>query len=591
MKKALLPLVIVSVLALGLAAILVIGYRRLHPPSVPQVNPADLLPAGSLAYLEAPDLTRTFDRWSHTALHALWQEPEVQSFLQRPREKLAEAQALDARLARIAKAQPRSGFLAVTSLEGNTPRVVAGFSFTGGRSAAEELLAEPRAQLRQALPAGKADLVPYGKGEIQTYTEGETTVAESLRDDGWYFVANDLPTLQALLDRFEKHAPADATVLSSDEVFRGTLKPLPDDPEVRGFVRLEPLTEKILALLAANGQPPNADVLAEWKRQRGFGLATRIDGADFQDTVYLYAPGTPAEPKLPLSGIELTSPATFLYYAAALPPSLGQMLEQYPTPLQEGLRQTLAGGGTDLAGLMASFGSGLSFSSEWPSGPHPEFTAAFELAGEAPKLRGLLEHYGVGESIQRTEENGAVTYAPKEGAGVVLATTKRFLLAGLASSVASAIERDGKAHDNVSGTAPFKSAAATVPPPTGLFAYLNTAALVDHVYGLGRPLLAVALALDPSSSAYIDASKLPSSSTLVKHLGATALSRTVTPEGQMLVARGPITLPQLFVATAAAGAAAFPYAQRNLPPGTIPAFPFSPSTPPPAEPPAPAPGQ
>ena len=208
---------------------------------------------------------------------------------------------------------------------------------------------------------------------------------------------------------------------------------------------------------------------------------------------------------------------------------------------------------------------------EWPQGPHPELTAALDLAGGAPALHQVLDHFSsVPDGWRRVPEGNAVTYLPKDNESVALATTPHYFLAGLASSVAQAIKRDGVTHENLGGAAPFKAVSASLPAPAGLFAYLNTAALVDHAYGLGRPVIAVALAFDPTSSAMVDASKLPSASVLVKHLGATGLSRSVTPEGQLLTARGPITLPQLLLGVTAAGAAAFPLIQQSLPAGTLP---------------------
>src|SRR4051812_46350541 len=80
MKKiALLSAVAAAVLFLG--ALGVTYWKRLAPPAV---RPDALLPGGTLMLVEAVDLTRTAQRWDKTELNQLWEEPEVQAFLEKP---------------------------------------------------------------------------------------------------------------------------------------------------------------------------------------------------------------------------------------------------------------------------------------------------------------------------------------------------------------------------------------------------------------------------------------------------------------------------------------------------------------------------
>ena len=155
-------------LAVGAAAFIYLQRQQ----AASRVRATALAPEETILFVHLPDVRQTAIRWPRTALAQIGKEPEIQAFLERPRAKLSWLSAIESRIEQITQAAPREAYLAVTSLEGESPRFVAGFSFSGGRAAVDELLAEPRAALRRAWPAGKADIVSYAGGDIDGHREG-----------------------------------------------------------------------------------------------------------------------------------------------------------------------------------------------------------------------------------------------------------------------------------------------------------------------------------------------------------------------------------------------------------------------------------
>src|SRR5664280_409363 len=83
MKK----LLIVSVL---LAAIIAAAYVY-YTLGKPAPKAADLLPDSTLVFLDVPDFAQSRADFAKTEMYALWHEPEVQAFLEKPLTALHEA--------------------------------------------------------------------------------------------------------------------------------------------------------------------------------------------------------------------------------------------------------------------------------------------------------------------------------------------------------------------------------------------------------------------------------------------------------------------------------------------------------------------
>ncbi len=615
MRKLLFPAAVVIVLAIAA------GFFLLKRRTVRQVIAAELLPAETVFFAELPNVARTLERWPRTALHALWHEPEVQAFLEQPREKLPWLQESTRWLEALARMRPEQGFFAVAGMDGDVPRIVAGISFLGSRSSAETLLAGPRAALKDAWPTGRTELITYGAAEIQTFTEGERVVAECFRES-WYFAANQLDLLKATLDRYDTKANDPAATLASREAYRESLAALPKEPDLAIFAQPAALLEKVSALLNATGQQSGSAGLAEIAKIQGFGAAMKMEGREFRDAWFTCLPGAtdsgsslvaPAPAELARRALNLTTAETALFHAAALPPGFGAELERSPllplVPSVERVRRTLEADGLKLAEALDALGPEISVILDWPQDGMLAPCLAAELR-DPEKVRAALAALNTANEPsaqwKRFEENGTVFFQPPDGLlpqfTPTLALTDRFLLFTIGRSKAAEVAALARGNEAaLPQTALFKSATAGLPAATEAFSYLNTSLLVTRAYGFLRPTLAMSLALNPDAASYIDAGKLPAGEILAKHLGSTAYAKRVTAKGIVSESMGPLTYDQAVIGAALiSGAASLPFLKETLQKGTFgsalvpttprqPAPPATPGAPPALEPARPQP--
>jgi len=577
MKKVVLPLVIVLVAAVA-AAFFLLKQRHAR-----RVQAAQLVPRDTLFFAELPDCPRTAQRWQQTALFQLWQEPEVQAFLEKPRAKLPMFSDWQSRLDGFSRIQPRQAFIAVTSLEGDSPRWIAGFSFAGSRGDVDKLLADPRAQLRKAWPAGKADIVTYGTSEIQTYTDKENTVAETFRDN-WYFASNQIELLHATLDRYEGKPAGSAGELIADQTFQKSIAPLPKDGDLILFGRIGVLTERFATLMAAAGQKADPQQLVDLKKTQAIGMSTKLDGAQFRDTIFAYAPGGGVQSPLSRHGLALSTASTLLYYASTLPASLGIPDSDVPAiaqalPAFGDLEKSLADNGLKFSDAAQAFGPEFSSLLDWTPATlaPPSFLLVVDVR-DAKKAKAFIEAITASPANApgwtHMEEDGATIFQPppadpKLGFALPspsLALSDKFLVLGLSTDavtngLAQAKNKAGKLGDQLA----FQTAEKSVETPTSAFGYVDLRSLVERSYGVFRPFLAMSLAFSPDSGQYIDAGKLPNTETLTKHLGASVLSQATNADGTTIESAGPLTFSQIAVATlAGVGAAALPAIEQNL---------------------------
>jgi hypothetical protein len=185
--------------------------------------------------------------------------------------------------------------------------------------------------------------------------------------------------------------------------------------------------------------------------------------------------------------------------------------------------------------------------------------------------------------------------------GPVLALAQNFVIAGFSQpTVAAGIERLKAKKNSLGESQAYQASVALVPPPTEAFGYLDTARLFERSYGLLRPFLGMALALNPDSGKYIDAGKLPPAEVITRHLIPSVYSQAVTEKGTLIESAGTLTFNQAISGAVVAGvAAALPTLQATLkggpsvpgmlsPGGAQPGVPAAPAlpgaTPVPAEP-------
>lgn len=600
MKKAL-PIVVLLLVA-GAAAFVFLQRQQ----SASRVRAIALAPQDTLVFVHLPDLRQSAIRWPRTALAQIGKEPEMQTFLERPRAKLPWLSDLDARLEQIMRAAPREAYLAVTSLEGQTPRFVGGFSFTGDRAAVNELLAEGRAALRREWPAGKADIVSYGGTEIETYSDKGNTIAETIRD-GWYLVSNDLELLHGTIDRLDAKPGAAASVANSP-LYKQALAPHPADAEAVVFARLDTLADNLGPLLAAAGQPAASKQLEDLRKTQAISAAFKFDGAQIRDTIFVLNPSVPQHSPMTRRGLDLTTAETLLFYGFTLPETIDVPAESMAplallVPGIATIESGLAAKGLKLADFGKIFGPELSVVLDWPQTEmQPTFLIGLDVR-DATRARDFLDAATVGQPNAsewvRSEQGDAILYGGKAQGffpAPIMALADNFLIIGLSkATITTGLQRLQAKGAPLAQTPEYQAANKAVTAPTEAFGYLDAKRLFERGYGIARPFLAMSLAFNPEGSQYIDAGKLPTTEVVSRHLTPSVYSQTTTANGTLIESAGTLTFNQALIGVVAgAGVAALPTLKQALPnatglPGGVvpPTAPSQPAAP--AQPPVPVP--
>jgi len=570
MKKAIPGVIVLAAVAVAAAFVLLKKTVGAH------TRATELAPAETIFFAHFPDLRRSAERWPKTDLAQIGAEKEVQDFLAKPRAAAPQLKMWTEKLAQLERIQPGEAFLAVTSIDGPVPRFVAGVSFSGRKAELEALLAEPRAELKRAYPAGRSEIATQGRTEIETFTYGDKMVGEAVRD-GWYLVSNDLELLRRTIDAVPQGLGPQG--LGANELYGKATGRLPRDGEAVLYAQVGVLSERLVSLLVASGQALDPKQVADLKKVQAIAWGTKFDGAQMRDTLFVLSPGNESEPPLARSTLAFSTPQTFLTYAAALPttmelPESSLALGAF-IPGFAAMEKALADQGLKFADFGKAFGREFGAVLSWPeSSPQPSTLLALEVR-DAAKAKGFVEAFTGGlppsPAWGRQEKDGVTIYQSPASAGLIpvapsLALTDRFLVFGFSQAeIAAALEQLKAGQIAIAQTATFGQAAQAVGEPTSGFGYLDLKTLFERSYGTLRPFLAMSLAFSPDSAKYLDAGKLPNTATISKHLSPSVYSQSVSPDGTLIESVGTLTFNQVLVGTiGGAAAAAFPMIENAL---------------------------
>ncbi len=561
MKKIIPAIIVLAAIAAGAFVFL----KRSEPH---RSRAAELAPAETIFFAQLPDLARSVQRFGKTSLHAIWAEPEMQAFMEKPLHAMPTLVQIREKWPQMVRIAPREAFVAMTSLDGTTPKFVAGMAFSGSRTEVEALMAEPRAELKKAWPAGRADLLNYGASEIEVFTWQGGTMADTFRGK-WYLVANDLDLLKATLDRVDgKGGPA----LAGSETFKKVTAPLPADADMIMVAQPAALTDRLGALMAAAGAKPGAKDVATAAKSEGMAYAAKMDGAQMRDVIFIPGSGA-AEAPLPRSTLALSDADTFLYYAMAVPaqihlPESASMVLGLLGPSLEPMDKALAEKGLKWADFGTVFGPEVGSLVNWAAeADAPSALLALDVR-EVAKAKAFLDVL-TGPSLGgaawgQKEENGVTLYQmPGEGLTLTtpsLALTGKFLVLGLSpEAVQAGLARLGSGAATIGQSAGYQSIARQVGSPTSGYGYLDFKTLFERSYAMFRPFVVMSVAFSADAGQFIDAGKLPSTDAIGKHLSPIVFTQSTREHGTLLESVGPLTFNQtLAAALAGVGASVFP---------------------------------
>lgn len=561
-----------------LAAAIVAGaiwwalYRTHHTSSL---GVASLLPKETLALAHLPDFNRSRAEWHRTDLYQLWKEPAVQEFLAKPRSKVATEGRVGQTVNEIAELEIKDAFFAVISIEASAWEWEGGFRCTGDTGKAAKIVDNWKARAFGTRMDIKRESLEYHGRQIQTDRAGLVQVS-TVWAGPWFFFANDLENLKALLDRADGRVKDAPTALSSDEVYLAASKHMPASYAGLLYSRVDQLYEKLRP--AAEKNETSSERLAMLRQVRSFCGATAFEGGRIRDTVFVGMPRVAELGNLTRSSLPIAGKDTFLY-AASLVELRKEMGPGWQTPglgwlsgLQT-IADALAANGIPLEEWKIGFGSEVGLVGSWgPNAQWPSVVAAVPVKDSAKATQ-------IVNTITTAQTDIHWTHHEKEGVhyyssdarlrlfsfSPTIGLSERTLIIGMdAGSVEAAMKRSTGGASELAATRNFQNAERTVPTPQQAFVYLDLGLVYARFDATLRPLLAMGAAFLPAMSDTVDVSKLPPADVITKHLGPVVMSQSYHGDGYLAESIGPVPLYQTVIGAVAAGTAAEALYRQDL---------------------------
>src|SRR5205085_858485 len=272
------------VLAAAVAAgIIWWGFYRTHHTS--SLGVASLLPKETLALVHLPDFNRSRADWHRTDLYQLWKEPAVQDFLAKPRSTVPAQGRIGQTVDEISTIEMKDAFFALISIEASAWKWDGGFRCANDPEKAAKLAEEWRARALGGEPDVKHEMIDYQGRQIHNDSAGLIQVW-TVWAGPWFFFANNLENLKALLDRADGRVKDPATALSSDDVFLAASKHMPANYAAFVFGRVNQLAAKLMEA----EEPGPSDRLTIVREIRSFCATMAFDGGRMHDTVFVGMP-------------------------------------------------------------------------------------------------------------------------------------------------------------------------------------------------------------------------------------------------------------------------------------------------------------
>ncbi|HMJ05462.1 MAG TPA: hypothetical protein VK474_04330 [Chthoniobacterales bacterium] len=535
-----------------------------------------LLPKETLAFVYLPDFKRSREQWHGTELYKLWREPAVQDFLQRPLAKVPRTNAMRQKLQEMEALDAKDTFVAVTAFAEKRPKLLAGFRFKGDNASAEKVIGPWRARLREKMPGAKHETVAYEGHQIEVVSENAITAATVYAGD-WFFASNDLPSLQALLDRADQRNKDGATTLTADEFFIAAVKHRPVNYAVFGYARLDRVMEKL-----ADKAPPEAkgsEQIAALRQIHSISGTTSFQDGKIRDVTFVAMPKLKETGELTRSSLSLATKETFLYLTSVL--NLQQITMPNPQATGAGgvpvamqrFFNAFTANGITRDDWTAAFAPELGLIGDWPEGARmPALFAAIALkdAARARKILTALTAAAPEENPWVSSEREGVLYYSQPPANPMvpvtptIALSPQLLVAGLdAGSVEAAIKRGASGNSELANASDFKSAEKWVPAPQQSFTYIDLALLYTRLDTTLRPMLVMAAAFVPKITETVDLGKLPAAEVITRHLSPLVVSQSYDGDGYVTESVGPVSIYETALGIiGASGAGATIYQQQ-----------------------------
>ena len=540
------------------------GFYRTHHTSSLAV--ASLLPKETLALVHVPDFNRSRDEWHRTDLYQLWKEPAVQEFLAKPRSKVPTEGRIGQTVDDISALEMKDAFFAVLSIEASAWEWAGGFRCAGDAEKAAKVVEDWKAKFIINGADVKRESVEYQGRRIQVESAGLVKLSTAWAGQ-WFFFANDVENLKALLDRADGRVKDAKTALSADEVYLAASKHMPASYAALAYSRVDRFIEKLMPPDKTEASP---DQLAGLRQVRSFCAATAFDGGRIRDTLFLGMPKVPDLGNLTRASLPIANKDTFLYAASVL--DLRKEMEPgwqtaglgWLSGLQK-ITGALSANGITLEEWKSAFGSEVGLVGSWGANSQwPSLVAAMPVkdAAKANKIVTTITTPNTGEAPWTHAEKEGIHYFSSGPTGQLfsfsptIGLSDRMLVVGPDhGSVETAMKRATGASE-LAASRNFQNAESAVPTAQQVFVYVDPALVYARFDTTLRPLLAMGAAFLPAVSDTVDLGKLPPADVITKHLSPIVMSQSYRGDGYVAESVGTVPLYQTVIGAVTAASAA-----------------------------------
>jgi hypothetical protein len=590
-----------TIFAVLVGLVLVSVALYLYTRQKPAPKAAELLPETTLLYVGLPDFPQSRADFRQTQMYALWQEPTVQAFLEKPRAVLRELagtrksdSVLDVFLEdRVLGLLEGEVFLAVTHI--SPPPAVAAGLVLGADVKQKKLEAQAFLKVlehdlaRQFPNASAAEKRYLGTNyEVWQLTD-KLNVCHTFLNSLLVFTLDE-NLLRDLITRFAGQAPPDAKTLAASARFQKVLKQAPAGHEASVYLNVEQLLGLFGPLLALS--PQTGGFIQKFASMEAAGTSVTFTDGLVEDFSVVQYTGTNhvVSPTVERRTLSLTAPDTSLYAvrASELAASYRQTMDSIAlagnatlTTMAVEFDRTLNQRGLRFADdILANMGPELALIATWREGSRlpdmalvaevkntdalrPKFDIAMEALKDAAPIPEVHQPWDaqsyLGETLH-TLHVGAEVVSPS------YVITDKFLILSLTADYARALVQQSKSSGTtLVGNARFTDTLRRVPASTTSFTYCDLPSVLVALYAQARA--------NAPANDYVDFSNLPPIETLTKHLAPFVSATVDTPAAQSTTTFSTLGKPLTILAGVAGTLAAAQPLLAELPDGFIPGLP------------------
>lgn len=551
MKRILILIIIGAIAALAI----LYAVRMAERSSGPSVS--TLLPRETILFAHLPNFNRARDQWHQSDIYQLYREPSVQEFLRKPLAKLPTKDAAARTLKDFAQLDPKDAFVAITKIDNNNPTLVGGFRYRGGGANAEKIIERWRVNLLTQNRVAQREKIQYEQHPIDTITVAPFTLATAF-DGEWFFAANDLGELKAILYRADHRTQDRQPTLDGDKIFHAAMAHMPAAYAISFYLQPKIFADKLAWLRSTDGGSVPPDQRTMLEQVRSMCGTTRFEHGKIHDTFFVGMPKL-QEGKLSRSSLALGTKDTLIFLATLL--NLGQRLDALSqvtgsaavTAGWQRTLQALARSGVTAEDWKAAFGVELGALAEWPATARwPWLFISFPVqdTAKAGRIVEALTRVDEDSIWNQTEKDTVRYFSMRSPASLfaispTIALSNRIMVAGIDPiSVEHAIKRSESDTSELENSAAYTNAAKSVPAPTNFFAFVDLPLFYSRVDSTLRPMLFLGAAFLPWLNDYVDLSRLPPADVVTKHLSPIVSSQRYDGDGYVAESVGSITLNQ-----------------------------------------------